>query len=143
MNHIRLCCQLALVATLCLALFKPAALANECDTATSQSQINDCAALELRQADSELNEAYAELKARYAKFGKVQGKLVEAQRAWLKYRDAECALTVFPNIGTTAEAMVRSQCLANLTRQRLTDIRLKLACQEGDLTCIADGDAAD
>lgn len=128
---------------LCLALLLAPSFANECDTAIAQSQIDACAALELKQADAQLNEAYGELKARYTKLGKVQGKLVEAQRAWLKFRDAECALTVFPNLGTTVETMVRSQCLATLTRQRLSDIRVKLSCQESDYTCIADGDAAD
>jgi uncharacterized protein YecT (DUF1311 family) len=135
--------RLAILLFFALPLLSTGAVASACDTAQTQSENEACAALDLQQADAELNGAYAELKSGYAKLGKLQGKLVEAQRAWLKYRDAECAMVVFPNLGTTAEAVVRSQCLANLTRQRLTDIRVKLACQEGDLTCAALGDAAD
>lgn len=132
-----------IMTALFLLLLAAPARANECDITNDQSTMNECAAMDFKAADSELNSAYGELKAGYAQYPDVRTLLTKAQRAWLAFRDAECELTAAPNEGGSVEPMIRSQCLAELTRARVADIRTRLACQAGDLTCVSITDDAD
>jgi len=49
--------------------------------------------------------------------------LLEAQRAWLVYRDAQCRLEGYSLLGGSAQPMIVSGCLAMLTRQRTQELR--------------------
>ena len=49
--------------------------------------------------------------------------LIEAQRAWLKYRDAECALESDDAQGGTGQAIISAQCATEQTRQRIKQLQ--------------------
>jgi len=90
-----------------------------------------------RTADAAMNVQYratvAAVKRRAARAGRGDGgqaALLAAQRAWLRYRDAECAPANNPFQGGSAEPMAADQCLSALTRQRTE--RLRFAQEDAD-----------
>lgn len=91
------------------------------------------AAASFKKADAALNAVYSDL-TRLLSSPSVQ-KLRASQRAWLAFRDAECALQGSAVEGGSAKPMVVSQCMARLTEERVRQLRYYLNCEEGDLSC--------
>jgi len=56
-----------------------------------QTEMNVCAGEAFQQADAALNALYQEIKQRLAGDAETTTLFVAAQRAWLPFRDAECA----------------------------------------------------
>jgi uncharacterized protein YecT (DUF1311 family) len=120
------------------------ALADKCDQeGGTQAEMNYCAEHHFKQADFQLNDVYGRLKARYAAMDDAKAALTKSQRAWIGFRDAECAITTLAAGGGSAEPMLRLACLTRLTDERVKHLQGRLLCQEGELDCIAPGDAAD
>ena len=103
-----------------------------CDDPIAQQEMNYCAVQDYRKADGALNAqwkmTYNFMKSRDdadtsrgGGFGYAAG-LLAAQRAWLKYRDTECVIEGGEFAGGTLQPMVQSLCLADLTRQRTTQL---------------------
>ena len=76
----------------------------------TQTQMNICAANDYAQTDKELNSAWRKLQKSEA--------LIAAQRAWIAFRDAECAFRAAQFEGGSIAPLIRSTCLAELTQQR-------------------------
>jgi uncharacterized protein YecT (DUF1311 family) len=106
-----------------------------CDDPQSQNDMNACAAIAFEQADTELNAAWRsavegastadrELDRRYDRRPTNLAKLREAQRAWLVFRDAHCAIQGYDEArGGSMEPMVYEGCRAQLTRERTRQLR--------------------
>ena len=79
----------------------------------------DCAGAELKLQDARLNAAYrktmASLNARQ------KAKLQTAQRAWVAFRDAECASYEDEDWGTISRINA-SACVLHMTVQRTVDL---------------------
>lgn len=116
---------------LCLALvFSPTAYAKDLlsaeftrcvdQTGGVTSTVLNCIAAEHDKQDQKLNQSYNEL-MRSLKGNRKQG-LVDAQRLWLKFRDANCKFYAEPN-GGTHEAIFRANCLLNMTAERAHELR--------------------
>lgn len=100
----------------------------DCGRAVTQVEMNDCARRDWAEADAALNLAYAEAVARAEAFdthpeGRAEETLRAAQRAWVAFRDAVCESQAVLWEGGSAEPMVRSGCLATVTRQRAEALR--------------------
>ena len=84
-----------------------------------------CAYAELAKADAQLNDAYQKALDLLGSADRVDAKvaLVAAQRAWVKFRDADCHVQdrIFQN-GTMRAALVGS-CLKDLTEQRTKELK--------------------
>lgn len=65
----------------------------KCPDAITQSQMNACALEEYERADRELNETYAALLRKESADATFVRKLRAAQRAWIRFRDAEIEAT--------------------------------------------------
>jgi uncharacterized protein YecT (DUF1311 family) len=63
-----------------------------CAGATTQREINECAARAFEGADKDLNQLYGETSSKLS--GKTKEKLRKAQAAWLRYRDSTCEAEV-------------------------------------------------
>lgn len=109
------------------------ALAKDCSRLDTQTALNICAGENFKQADAELNAAYAILLGRISLKGRE--KLQEAQRSWIKYKDAQCAFDTMGTIGGSIHSMIAAQCLTDLTEQQTKRLQRQLACQEGDVSC--------
>ncbi len=80
----------------------------------------------LARADRQLNERYKELRGRLD--GPARQKLLTAQLAWLKYRDAECAFQVRRWAETPRG--LEPMCLAGLTEARVAQLEAALEARE-------------
>ena len=97
-------------------------------TAATQLEMNNCAHQEYVKADAEMNRVYKQLiSVLAADQAKDQTKLREAQRAWVKYRDANCESESSLNEGGTIYPMVYDMCLASMTEERTKRLKDMLA----------------
>ncbi|TPM24995.1 lysozyme inhibitor LprI family protein [Mesorhizobium sp. B2-3-4] len=120
----------------CLAVLAAAAAARaqECDRSDdSQQMMNICAGEDYQAADARLNKAYQDLIG--SDDADAKRLLQAAQRAWIGFRDAECAHTTAASQGGSIHAMAVSQCLTRLTNERIKQLAASANCEEGDVSC--------
>ncbi len=110
-----------------------------CANAATQTDMNLCADQAYRKSDADLNAAYQSVTSRLAKDTTKLTQLQAAQKAWLFFRDAECAFSSAGTTGGSAYPMVLSQCLDKLTQARTKELRAYLQCEEGDMSCPVPG----
>ncbi len=79
----------------------------------------DCIAAETKLQDDRLNMAYKEAMSQLSAERKKQ--LKEAQRAWIKFRDANCDFYFDPEGGTSASVMA-SDCVMSETAERAAEL---------------------
>jgi uncharacterized protein YecT (DUF1311 family) len=109
-----------------------------CAEAETQAEMNACAAQDFKEADAALNETYLEardhMRALDVSLGPDQAgaeqALLQAQRAWISFRDLSCAAEGYAYHGGSIEPMVVNFCLARLTAVRRDDLAA-LASPEG------------
>ncbi len=122
-------------------LFVPGAFAGApCPEASTQVEMNACAHEEFKKEDAELNRVYQEVLKKHKDDLVFIKKFREAQRAWLKFRDAQFEAR-FPhaldsrgqyNYGSVFP-MCASLYKAELTHSRLKELQLWLdGIEEGD-----------
>lgn len=107
--------------------FSTGACGESADTATMLSCIND----ELSAADAELNMLYGELVSRLQHWDRTEDasivgfetRLRKSQRAWITFRDAECALRASVMEGGSAQPLIEHGCRAALTKERNAHLR--------------------
>ena len=106
----------------------------DCNNAQNQADMNQCAYMDFDKADKQLNAVYkqalksqADMDKQNAEFDENQAGAVKAlkkaQRAWIDYRDGECAAEGFQARGGSMEPMLISGCKAKLTRQRTGELK--------------------
>ena len=79
----------------------------------------DCIGAETKRQDARLNKIYKDVMAQLDEGGKK--RLLEAQRAWLKFRDADVDLYRDPNGGTAATLTGADRYLM-MTAQRASEL---------------------
>jgi uncharacterized protein YecT (DUF1311 family) len=102
-----------------LAFFSAAPVAAtemNCGGLNTQMELNICEGKKLDKADAA---------------GKA--KLLDAQRAWLKYRDQQCAFETLATVGGSIHPMEVAICLTELTKDQTKRLRAQLACGDGDI----------
>jgi uncharacterized protein YecT (DUF1311 family) len=103
----------------------------DCNNAQTQSDMNQCAGLDLAHADRALNtqwvltrSAMVETDANQDAGQKGAEKaLLKAQRAWIDYRDGQCEAEGFSVRGGSMEPMVVASCKARLTELRTQELK--------------------
>ena len=127
--------RLAYFLALTPLLLSAAVQADDCANASTQGAMNECAAKQYKQADSQLNALYKQINSRLQDNPDSKKRLVSAQRAWVAFRDAECSFAASGVEGGSVYPMIYSGCLAELTEKRVAAFKTYLDCQEGDLCC--------
>lgn len=126
----------ALLSAALVALMLPAAHADECmDAAQDQASMTACAAQAYQASDAELNRLFHEIRQRLGDDAETRMLLRDAGRAWIAFRDAECAFAASAVAGGSAYPMVHDLCLDDLTQSRIAEFRQYLDCEEGDMSC--------
>ncbi|WP_454724423.1 MULTISPECIES: lysozyme inhibitor LprI family protein [Cupriavidus] len=82
--------------------------------------MHDCIAAETARQDTALNAAYKRLQQAVAPARKTA--LLEAQRAWLAFRDANCRFRADPDGGTLA-GLGAASCVMQMTADRAQELR--------------------
>ncbi len=124
-----------LLAGLLFAATQPARAADECDAKTSQADMTDCYGAAYKKSDATLNALYRQIAGRLKDDAATAKLLVGTQRAWVRFRDAECDFASAGAAGGTARPMIAAICLDRLTEARIKDFQDYLKCQEGDMSC--------
>jgi uncharacterized protein YecT (DUF1311 family) len=128
----------------CLVLLAGASIARaqECDRSDdSQQMMNICAGEDYQAADARLNAAY---QAQISSDDADDKRLLQAaQRAWISFRDAECAHTTAASAGGSIHAMEVSQCLTKLPTERIKQLAASANCEEGDASCASPDEDSD
>ncbi|WP_207284959.1 lysozyme inhibitor LprI family protein [Pseudomonas sp. FW300-N2A2] len=115
-----LTCQAVLPVSIALAQ-------DECAGITTSQQVDKCSEVSKIAADSQLNTSYHQLMARLETQYRAEpdtgtaytAKVKEAQRAWIKLRDANCPLEAFEiKPGTSAYTTTVNNCIARMSRER-------------------------
>ncbi len=87
----------------------------------TQTGMNICAAADAAAADKKLNLLYQQLTAKAEANEKTA--LRDAQRAWVAYRDKECAYETIGSEGGSIRPMEESMCVTALTNARIADFQ--------------------
>lgn len=123
----------AFFSTSVLAADKPES--NCLQTAQNQTELNDCAAQTYKNADGEMNIAYKKVMDTLKSSPEKSKALLQAQRAWLKFRDADCAFLSSNSAGGSINAMNNALCLSERTAERTIALNKIKNCEMGDPEC--------
>jgi len=123
--------KMILTAALVWGLVAPASAATpagitRCLEKTGDTTVGmlDCISAETKVQDARLNKAYKNLVAELSP--QRRAALLEAQRAWIKFRDTNCGFYYDPDGGTEA-AVESSQCVLDATVSRAKELEFFLS----------------
>jgi uncharacterized protein YecT (DUF1311 family) len=106
----------------------------DCGKFTVQIDLNKCADDNLQSADSMLNKVYQQLMAEQDAASKE--RLKEAERAWIAYRDRECAFETGPQeAGGSMWPSLISGCLEEKTAVHIRELTAMRGCSAGVTDC--------
>ncbi|MEM7726816.1 MAG: lysozyme inhibitor LprI family protein [Cyanobacteria bacterium P01_A01_bin.45] len=99
-----------------------------CNNPQTTLEMKICAGRTYEAADKKLNRVYRQLKPKLRT--SQQKKLVNAQLAWIQFRDKSCAFEATEAEGGTLEPILKLNCLADTTQQRTKDLQRYLQVVE-------------
>ena len=101
-----------------------AAAAPDCRNAATTIEINECADADLKTVEKTLNTTYqAALKAvGDAEGAKAKAALVAAERAWIKFREADCNALYELWADGTMRTVVYVSCMRRRAEQRIKEL---------------------
>jgi uncharacterized protein YecT (DUF1311 family) len=108
---------------------------SDCAQLTVQMEINACAGANFEAADAALNKVYKQVMGQQNDTAS-KDQLREVERAWIAYRDRECALEVGPREdGGSIWPMEMSNCLEEKTAARIRELTKLRGCTAGVSAC--------
>lgn len=108
--------------------------ASPCDNSADQTTMNQCASKALATSDKKLNDVYQSLAKTVSPEGRAS--LERAQRAWIAWRDAQCAFETIGTVGGSVHAAMYTYCIDELTQAQTKRLHAIGSCQEGDVSCV-------
>jgi uncharacterized protein YecT (DUF1311 family) len=97
----------------------------DCSKSKNEHRLSDCLGAKRDDTDKRLNDLYASLRQRLSPAGRT--RLRDAQRTWLRFRDAECLFVVGPSPGLgSAWASSIAICQKNVAERRIEDLGIHL-----------------
>ncbi|HWR77330.1 MAG TPA: lysozyme inhibitor LprI family protein, partial [Thiobacillus sp.] len=111
------------------AIFSVTAYA-DCSSPGTTLEINDCLLAEYNEADAKLNATYQRVMRGFSKpdqpghihYAEAKENLIEAQRAWIKYRDKDCYAVYALAVGASMRGQLSLQCKRGRTEQRIKEL---------------------
>lgn len=89
----------------------------------TQLEMNQQAAKEHKKADAEMTALYKKALAKLATDATQKQLLIDAQRAWIKYKEAHCKAEAAVFEGGSMQPLIYSSCLTELTNERSKQLR--------------------
>lgn len=93
-----------------------------CNNPQTQAEMNYCSALDYQTADQRLNQVYQQLRPELPAASRED--LVNAQRAWIKLRDADCELARSQFEGGSIAPLIHNTCLSGATNKRTRELEI-------------------
>ena len=117
---------LSFITLVCASSF---AHAIDCNKALNTMEINECASIEQQKVEAKLNQVYQRvlkgMEKDYASdgnFADMKKSFVNAQRAWIKFREADCDAVYQKNIGGTIRNLVHITCMQSHAKKRMEQL---------------------
>ena len=106
---------------LLLAAGASSAYAVDCKNAVSTPEINECASIDQKKVEDKLNKVYQRV---IKSIGEADTKkaLVEAQRAWVKFREADCKAVYEQYKTGTIRSVMFIGCMQKHAEARIKDL---------------------
>src|SRR5260221_6805118 len=98
-----------------------AAPAIDCQNVSSQYQVNQCAEIEYKRVDRELNRVYRQLMSRLQP--DAQQRLRNEQRHWINERDAKCQAVFEEEKAGSISLSMCLTCHTDTTTQRTNELK--------------------
>ncbi|MDB9514244.1 lysozyme inhibitor LprI family protein [Kamptonema animale CS-326] len=92
------------------------AQAVKCNPNGNTLEMRKCASDSYAVADKKLNQVYQQNISKLS--GEYKNRLIQAQRAWITFRDATCNFEAAEALGGTLESLVYTGCLERVTSER-------------------------
>jgi uncharacterized protein YecT (DUF1311 family) len=106
------------------------AVALDCKTAMTTLEVNECASIEQRKVEARLNETYQRViqsldqpDTDLEKFSQMKSRLMTAQRAWVKFREADCQAVYTYYQAGTIRAIMFTGCMKSHAENRIKDLQ--------------------
>jgi uncharacterized protein YecT (DUF1311 family) len=114
----------ALAAILGVGAAGTAAAAPDCTNPSSTPEMNECGALEVKAADARLNATYQRVLKAFSdkEDAQVKSMLVNAQRAWIRFREADCNAVYEKWSGGTIRGVMFTGCMRARAEQRIKEL---------------------
>ncbi|KQO75937.1 lysozyme inhibitor LprI family protein [Rhizobium sp. Leaf262] len=118
------------VAALCLISSGVTAQSTHCDKAETQAELRQCEQARYQDADRALNAQWSLVMSKFANEPDVEKALLDAQRAWISFRDLHCKTVGVQQGGGTLQPVVVAGCLADVTDNRVEEFKAFVAAPE-------------
>jgi uncharacterized protein YecT (DUF1311 family) len=119
----------SLCLTLFLLAFNLARAQDPCVTQRNTLEMNQCATQTLKKADAELNAVYRKVILKFSTpdepgipYSEFKKQIVDAQRAWITFRDKDCNAVLAINSPGTISFVIQAGCLQSRTEHRTTEL---------------------
>jgi uncharacterized protein YecT (DUF1311 family) len=109
------------------------AFALDCEKAFNTQDINTCEHMALTKLDQKLTQTYKMVLAKFDKISKeptsiadkakLKQSLIDAQRLWVKFRDADCNTTYTLWSDGTIRGQMYLGCMKSKTEQRIKELK--------------------
>jgi uncharacterized protein YecT (DUF1311 family) len=108
-----------------LALSAGHSYALNCDKANSTVELNQCALQDQQKVERQLNAVYQETLKVFASAGEAstKAKLIDAQRLWVKFREADCEAEYDKWQGGSIRNVMYSGCMQERAKQRIKELQ--------------------
>jgi uncharacterized protein YecT (DUF1311 family) len=94
----------------------------DCVELQTQAEMTDCAASQAKSADEKLNQIYQSIQTEL-KGSAREELLIDAQLAWIEFRDKNCAFAQSQFEGGSIEPMIYNVCIERVTKQRTEELQ--------------------
>jgi uncharacterized protein YecT (DUF1311 family) len=91
-----------------------------CDNVNNNVEYKECQHRAYVAADKKLNQSYKRIISGLS--GVEKQKLINAQVAWIKFRDNNCDFEVYRNRGGSGYSGFLSECLERMTNNRIKEL---------------------
>lgn len=112
---------------------EPSASQDNCASATTQVELDECASAKLQKADAALSDFIASYQQRLSPEQSILFQ--QAQAAWEQFRQASCQFEASGVMGGSIYSMALNDCLASKAQERLEELEKLANCEEGDTAC--------
>jgi uncharacterized protein YecT (DUF1311 family) len=93
----------------------------DCANPTSNIEYKECAYRAYVSADKKLNQVYRQVVSTLA--GKEKQHLIDAELAWIEYRDSNCDFEIYQSLGGTGYGGFLSNCRERMTNARTQELQ--------------------
>lgn len=114
---------------LAFSLFSSNLYATDCKNAVNTQEINQCAKIDQEKTEAKLNATYQQaIKSlsnpddEYTKYSEIKSSLILAQKAWIKFRKADCNTVYLQNKDGTIRTAMYISCMQERAEQRIKEL---------------------